>query len=105
MTELRVRVDDSVIEQIDTLVSEGKFSSRAQFVNEIISTYLVCGDKIYAQALPTIVSSLCNSSIEKQQQYNAQVIDYVTVTVAKALSDISDIRAVLYGDEQQKSNE
>lgn len=105
MTELRVRVDDSVIEQIDTLVSEGKFSSRAQFVNEIISTYLVCGDKIFAQALPTIVSSLCSNAIEKHQAYAEQVVDFVTVTVTKALSDISDIRAVLYGETQEKSNE
>lgn len=101
MTELRVRVDDKVIEQIDALVSEGKFSSRAQFVNEIISTYLVCGDKIYTQALPTIVSSLCNSTLDRQQEYAAQVIDFVTVTMTKALSEISDIRAVLYGDAQE----
>lgn len=105
MTELRVRVDDSVIEQIDTLVSGGKFSSRAQFVNEIISTYLVCGDKIFAQALPTIVSSLCSSTIEKQQEYASQVTDFVTVTMTKALAEISDIRAVLYGETQEKSNE
>ena len=105
MTELRVRVDDSIIEQIDTLVSEGKFSSRAQFVNESISTYLVCGDKIFAQSLPTIVSSLCNSTIEKQQEYASQVTDFVTVTMAKALAEISDIRAVLYGETQEKSNE
>lgn len=105
MTELRVRVDDNVLEQIDALVSEGKFSSRAQFVNEIISTYLVCGDKIYAQALPTIVSSLCSNTINRQQEYASQVVDFVTVTITKALSDISDIRAILYGDTQHKSNE
>lgn len=105
MTELRVRVDDKVIEQIDALISEGKFSSRAQFVNEIISTYLVCGDKIYAQALPTVISSLCNSAIQKHQEYSEQVIDFVTVTMAKAMSEISDIRAVLYGDNTIKSDE
>ena len=105
MTELRVRVDDSVLEQIDALVSDGKFSSRAQFVNEIISTYLVCGDKMYAQALPTIISSLCSNTLEKHQEYAEQVIDFVTVTVTKALSDISDIRAILYGEPKEKSSE
>lgn len=105
MTELRVRVDDSVLEQIDAIVAERKFSSRAQFVNEVISTYLVCGEKIYAQALPTIISSLCSSTLEKHQEYAEQIIDFVTVSMSKALSEISDIRAVLYGDSTIKSNE
>ena len=34
-----------------------------------------------------------------------QIIDFVTVSMSKALSELSDIRAVLYGDSTIKSNE
>lgn len=102
MAEIKIRVDQKVLDAIDALVEKDGYASRNALLNEILTQYLMCKDDFFAKTLPQVTASLCRQELKSQAESTEKLLENVTPLFLKILNDLDDLKSIFYGEFPQK---
>lgn len=102
MAELRIRVENKLLESIDELVEMENYPSRNVLVNEILEKYIACKDRFLIDTLPPIVASLCRQELKTQSESTEKLLENVTPMFLKILNDLDDLRSIFFEELTEK---
>lgn len=102
MAEIKIRVDQKVLDALDALVEKEDYPSRNALLNEIITQYLTCKNDFLVKSLPSVIASLCRQELKTQSENAEKLLENVTPLFIKILNDLDDIRSIFYAELPEK---
>lgn len=102
MAEIKIRVDQKVLDELDALVEKEDYPSRNALLNEIITQYLTCKGDFFVKSLQSVIASLCRQELKTQSENAEKLLENVTPLFIKILNDLDDIRSIFYAELPEK---
>lgn len=102
MAEIRIRVEQELLDAIDLIVSKENYSSRNQLVNEILGQYITCKNDFFIKLLPPVVTTLCSDAINNQAVNAEKILEDIVPLFIKILKDLDDLRSIFYNEIPKK---
>ena len=84
-----------LIEELDRIVSEEKYESRNQLINEILELYVGTRSNFVCKALPSIVNSLCTEAMSQTTELSHKTLSEFVPLLEKISSEINYISAAI----------
>lgn len=96
MPQILVRdIPDSVMEKLDEIVKAQGYASRNALVNDILAEYVAVGDKMFLDALPPIIRTICSTEIKILNEQSQLATDVVTQAAKRLIYTLEKLEVVL----------
>lgn len=96
MKQIKFRVeDDSLIDKLDEIVQAKEYASRSDLINDILQQYVTVGDKMFLNALPPVLHTLCTAELERFNEQSELTVDTVMLALKRFMLSLEKFEALL----------
>lgn len=87
--------DDTVIDKLDEIVKAKGYASRNDLVNEILEEYVAVGDKMFLNALPPVIHTLCTNELNRLNEQSELTIETCTLAIKRLIYSLEKFEALV----------
>lgn len=94
-------IDPQVVKLMDEIIKKENYSSRTEFVEEIIKLYVCNRSDFFLKVFPQTVKFLIDEQLQRQQEATAAALNLIYNINAKVLTELEKIQSLFLTDEAQ----
>lgn len=91
-------IDPQVVKLMDEIIAKENYSSRSQFVEEVIKLYICSRDKFFLKALTPTVKCLVDEQLQRQQEVSEAALNLTYNINVKVLAELEKIQSLFLPD-------
>lgn len=91
-------IDPQVVKLMDEVIDKENYSSRSQFVEEIVKLYVCSRDKFFLKAFTPTVKCLVDEQLNRQQEATEAALDLIYNINIKVLAELEKIQSLFLSD-------
>lgn len=99
MSQILVRdIPDEIMEKLDELVKAQGYASRNALINNILAEYVAVGDKMFLNALPPVIRTICSTELKIMNEQSQLATDIVIQAAKRLTYTLEKLELVLTED-------
>lgn len=88
----------SVTDKLDSIAKAKNYQSRNQLIVDILAQYVAVEDELFAQALTSVVKSMCKSEINYLQEQSVACVRTMALATARLLKTSQRLEEMIVDD-------
>ncbi len=91
-------IDPQVVKLMDEIIAKENYSSRSQFVEEVIKLYVCSRDKFFLKALTPTVKCLVDEQLHREHEATEAALNLTYNINVKVLAELEKIQSLFLPD-------